>query len=88
MQLFFSYRPWDPQNDVSTYENNFIIRTRTRHLTPLIKPVVYGNTAPQDQIRKRSNLLLNTAEPNGEESDEGSGGSRGFLCDNCFRNNI
>ena len=27
----FSSRPWDAHNDISTYENNFIICTRTRH---------------------------------------------------------
>ena len=29
--LFFSARPWDAHNDISTYENNFVICTRTRH---------------------------------------------------------
>ena len=29
--FLFSSRPWDAHNDISTYENNFIICTRTRH---------------------------------------------------------
>ena len=29
LNYFFSFRPWDSHNDVSTYENNFMIATRT-----------------------------------------------------------
>ena len=29
----FSSRPWDSHNDISTYEKNFMICTRTRHHT-------------------------------------------------------
>uniref|UniRef100_T1IZZ7 Oxysterol-binding protein n=1 Tax=Strigamia maritima TaxID=126957 RepID=T1IZZ7_STRMM len=30
-------RPWDPRNDVHQYECDYIIRTKTRHRTPIIR---------------------------------------------------
>lgn len=33
----FSYRPWDSQNDVEQYEGNFVVLTKSRHHTPLIR---------------------------------------------------
>ena len=33
-------RPWDDQNDLYTYESDFIIRTKTKHKTPMVR---YGH---------------------------------------------
>ena len=30
-------RPWDPRNDLYQYENNYIVCTKTRHKTPMIR---------------------------------------------------
>lgn len=30
-------RPWDPRNDLYQYEHNFVIKTRTKHPTPMIR---------------------------------------------------
>ena len=30
-------RPWDPMNDLYQYENNYIVCTKTRHKTPMIR---------------------------------------------------
>lgn len=30
-------RPWDPRNDLYQYEYNYVIRTRTKHPTPMIR---------------------------------------------------
>lgn len=30
-------RPWDPRNDLYQYENNYIIKTKTKHPTPMIR---------------------------------------------------
>jgi len=30
-------RPWDPRNDLFMYENNYVICTKTRHKTPMIR---------------------------------------------------
>ena len=30
-------RPWDDQNDLYTYESDFIIRTKTKHKTPMVR---------------------------------------------------
>lgn len=31
------FRPWDQRNDVIQYESNFVIATKTRHKTPMIR---------------------------------------------------
>ena len=30
-------RPWDPRNDLYQYEHNYIVCTKTRHKTPMIR---------------------------------------------------
>ncbi|KAL6448610.1 hypothetical protein ACFW04_000463 [Cataglyphis niger] len=43
-------RPWDPRNDVVQYEENYIIRTKTRHKTPIMRTGSIVSTEPQSQI--------------------------------------
>ena len=38
-----SLRPWDPLNDVVQYEHNYIIQTRTRHRTPIVRTTSISN---------------------------------------------
>ncbi|CAF0752138.1 unnamed protein product [Rotaria sp. Silwood1] len=45
-------RPWDAHNDISTYENNFIICTRTRHRAQ--------NISHTNQTSSRNNSVINT----------------------------
>ncbi|CAF0995694.1 unnamed protein product [Adineta steineri] len=44
-------RPWDAHNDISTYENNFVICTRTRHRA--------HNMNNTNKSSSRSNLTIN-----------------------------
>jgi len=44
-------RPWDAHNDISTYENNFIICTHTRHRAI--------NISRSNKLSSRSNSILN-----------------------------
>ncbi|XP_017768264.1 PREDICTED: oxysterol-binding protein-related protein 8 isoform X2 [Nicrophorus vespilloides] len=34
---FSDLRPWDPRNDLYQYEHNYVISTRTKHATPMIR---------------------------------------------------
>ncbi|XP_072743844.1 oxysterol-binding protein-related protein 8 isoform X3 [Anoplolepis gracilipes] len=43
-------RPWDPRNDVVQYEENYIVRTKTRHKTPIMRTGSIVSTDPQSQI--------------------------------------
>ncbi|XP_011264111.1 oxysterol-binding protein-related protein 8 isoform X2 [Camponotus floridanus] len=43
-------RPWDPRNDVVQYEENYIVRTKTRHKTPIMRTGSIVSTEPQSQI--------------------------------------
>ncbi|XP_011701289.1 PREDICTED: oxysterol-binding protein-related protein 8 isoform X1 [Wasmannia auropunctata] len=43
-------RPWDPRNDVIQYEENYIVRTKTRHKTPIMRAGSIVSTEPQSQI--------------------------------------
>ncbi|XP_046825196.1 oxysterol-binding protein-related protein 8 isoform X5 [Vespa crabro] len=43
-------RPWDPRNDVIQYEHDFIIRTKTRHKTPIMRTGSIVSTDPQTQM--------------------------------------
>ncbi|XP_070531342.1 oxysterol-binding protein-related protein 8 isoform X4 [Cardiocondyla obscurior] len=43
-------RPWDPRNDVIQYEENYIVRTKTRHKTPIMRTGSIVSTDPQSQI--------------------------------------
>lgn len=43
-------RPWDPRNDVIQYEYDYIIRTKTRHKTPIMRTGSIVSADPQTQI--------------------------------------
>ena len=51
--MTFSARPWDAHNDISTYENNFVICTRTRHRA--------HNMSHANQSSSRNNSIINPA---------------------------
>ncbi|XP_011867065.1 PREDICTED: oxysterol-binding protein-related protein 8 isoform X2 [Vollenhovia emeryi] len=43
-------RPWDPRNDVVQYEEDYVVRTKTRHKTPIMRTGSIVSTEPQSQI--------------------------------------
>ncbi|XP_069687783.1 oxysterol-binding protein-related protein 8 isoform X3 [Periplaneta americana] len=43
-------RPWDPRNDVCQYEYNYIIQTKTRHQTPMIRTASIVSVDPQTVV--------------------------------------
>nr|CAD7571408.1 unnamed protein product [Timema californicum] len=51
-------RPWDPRNDVFQYEFNYVIQTKTRHQTPMIRTSSIVSVDPPDQSNTRSSVSL------------------------------
>lgn len=49
-------RPWDPRNDLYQYEYNYIIQTRTKHPTLLIRTASIVSVEPQ-QVETRTSTL-------------------------------
>lgn len=45
-------RPWDPRNDVVQYEQDYIVRTKTRHKTPIMRTGSIVSTDPQTQVQE------------------------------------
>ncbi|XP_014227907.1 oxysterol-binding protein-related protein 8 [Trichogramma pretiosum] len=43
-------RPWDPRNDVLQYEQDYIIKTKTRHKTPIMRTGSIVSIDPQSQV--------------------------------------
>ncbi|CAL7946824.1 unnamed protein product [Xylocopa violacea] len=43
-------RPWDPRNDVVQYEQDYIVRTKTRHKTPIMRTGSIVSVEPQTQV--------------------------------------
>ncbi|XP_053987852.1 oxysterol-binding protein-related protein 8 isoform X2 [Hylaeus volcanicus] len=43
-------RPWDPRNDVVQYEQDYIVRTKTRHKTPIMRAGSIVSADPQAQV--------------------------------------
>ncbi|KAJ8675441.1 hypothetical protein QAD02_011227 [Eretmocerus hayati] len=43
-------RPWDPRNDVVQYEHDYIISTKTRHKTPIMRTGSIVSMEPQSQV--------------------------------------
>lgn len=43
-------RPWDPRNDVCQYEYNYVIQTKTRHQTPMIRTASIVSVDPQTVV--------------------------------------
>lgn len=40
-------RPWDPRNDLYQFEYNYVIQTRTKHATPMIRTASIVSVEPQ-----------------------------------------
>ncbi|XP_033608747.1 oxysterol-binding protein-related protein 8 isoform X2 [Cryptotermes secundus] len=49
-------RPWDPRNDVCQYEYNYVIQTKTRHQTPMIRTASIVSVDPQTVTESRSSI--------------------------------
>lgn len=47
-------RPWDPRNDVMQYEYDYIIRTKTRHKTPVMRAGSIVSVDPQSQVNQKN----------------------------------
>lgn len=45
-------RPWDPRNDLVQYEHDYIISTKTRHKTPIMRTGSIVSMEPQSQVRR------------------------------------
>ncbi|XP_066999126.1 oxysterol-binding protein-related protein 8 isoform X2 [Anabrus simplex] len=48
-------RPWDPRNDLLQYEYNYVIQTKTRHRTPMIRT---SSIVPLLQTDSRSSITV------------------------------
>lgn len=49
-------RPWDPRNDLYQFEYNYVIQTRTKHATPMIRTASIVSVEPQS-VRLVKNLF-------------------------------
>lgn len=45
-------RPWDPRNDLLQFEYNYVIQTKTRHRTPMIRTASIVSVDPQNSLRQ------------------------------------
>ncbi|XP_046589056.1 oxysterol-binding protein-related protein 8 isoform X3 [Neodiprion lecontei] len=43
-------RPWDPRNDVVQYEYDYVVRTKTKHKTPIMRTGSIISVEPQTQM--------------------------------------
>lgn len=57
-------RPWDQRNDVIQYESNFVIATKTRHRTPMIREASIVSVERQTESIRQQLVL---SSPNGTE---------------------
>lgn len=57
-------RPWDQRNDVIQYESNFVIATKTRHRTPMIREASIVSVERQSESIRQQLAL---SSPNGAE---------------------
>lgn len=57
-------RPWDQRNDVVQYESNFVIATKTRHRTPMIREASIVSVERQSESIRQQLVLTS---PNGTE---------------------
>ena len=84
--LILNYRPWDPLNDLYQYEKDYLILTKTKHKTPMIrtqsivsvsdaaKKAAEKASASKSRLRKPAKTAPNEA---GDESDCGKVNRRG-----------
>ncbi|KAK0165320.1 hypothetical protein PV328_003842 [Microctonus aethiopoides] len=52
-------RPWDPRNDVVQFEHDYIVRTKTRHKTPIMRTGSIVSADPQSQVQERQHEFKN-----------------------------
>ena len=53
-------RPWDPHNDLSVYENDFIVGTRTKHRTPVIRTTSLTCVVQKKREKRRKKTASST----------------------------
>ncbi|XP_022901207.1 oxysterol-binding protein-related protein 8 isoform X1 [Onthophagus taurus] len=64
-------RPWDPRNDLYQYEHDFLISTRTRHPTPMIRTSSLTSMQRQDAAMKNNKRSFDgDGHDTGTESEE------------------
>jgi hypothetical protein len=77
-------RPWDTRNDVYQYEHNYIVCTKTRHKTPMIRTqsivsVLDGDKPPNERVtsisRRRKNRDLENKKQRSQDSDTSNAGA-------------
>lgn len=61
-------RPWDPRNDLFQFEHNYVVSTRTKHLTPM---------PPISSAVMRTASLVSVEDAHSRSADVGSGGGKG-----------
>eukprot|EP00092_Neocalanus_flemingeri_P017375 GFUD01018792.1.p1 GENE.GFUD01018792.1~~GFUD01018792.1.p1 ORF type:complete len:875 (-),score=158.49 GFUD01018792.1:894-3350(-) len=76
-------RPWDPRNDLQQYENNYVVCTKTRHKTPMIRTqsivsVLDGDKPPNERVssisRRRKTRDLESKKQRSQDSDTSNAG--------------
>jgi len=77
-------RPWDTRNDLQQYENNYVICTKTRHKTPMIRTqsivsVLDGEKPPNERVssisRRRKTRDLENKKQRSQDSDTSNAGT-------------
>lgn len=59
-----SQRPWDPLNDLLQYEHDYIVQTKTRHRTPIVRTMSISNVddpsgrSQLDRVRRMKRASL------------------------------
>jgi hypothetical protein len=56
-------RPWDPRNDMCQYEYNYVIQTKTRHQTPMIRTASIVSVDPQTVVSSSLLVFVLTSIP-------------------------
>jgi len=81
-------RPWDTRNDLYQYENNYIVCTKTRHKTPMIRTqsivsVLDGDKPPNERVtsisRRRKARDLESKKQRSQDSDTSNAGVAGAM---------
>lgn len=76
-------RPWDIRNDLQQYENNYIVCTKTRHKTPMIRTqsivsVLDDGKPPNERVtsitRRRKTRDLESKKQRSQDSDTSNAG--------------
>ncbi|XP_074660916.1 oxysterol-binding protein-related protein 8-like isoform X3 [Tubulanus polymorphus] len=58
---FADSRPWDPMNDVLQYENDYVIQTKTRHKTPIVRASSILSVEETNSVKKKLRLPMERA---------------------------